>query len=324
MESGAFLKTGILLLAFSFTGGIAAAAKPKSSLAYQYYSRGVELSSRKKWDDALKQFQSAIDLNPSFVTSYIEYARTSVMLGHRQAGLEKLVAAMEIARTKADKERVQRERDSLSDIFYTNDTFQQYQNGLNYMRLERSGSAIDSFERALKTEPDNLLVLAAYGRALRLEERSKEALSVLERALSLNDSKRDVRLDLAEVALSQKPERTFELLQPLLVPEADERTVILKAQALASMKRSSEAIEALRELYDKQPSSVYAPYWLGKLYEKDSNGAWNARKYLMTFLRRTEPLLAEGKDDNSQEARQLKNARADATQILARVNSSLD
>lgn len=312
-----------LLLLLVFTPP-AIAAKPKSSLAYQYYSRGVELANHKKWEESLKQFQSAIDLNPAFVTGYLEYARTAVMMGKRQAGLEKLDAAMDIARTKEDKERIQKERESLSDIFYTNETFQQYQNGLNYLRLDRSRSALDVLERALKTEPDNLLVLAAYAKALKQEERPKEALAVLERALALNDSKREVRLDLAEAALLPAPERSLSLLVPLQGHQADERAVILQAKALVALKRTKEAIESMRQFSDKHPSSTYSSFWLGKLYSEEAKGAWNARKYLMTFLRRTEPQALVWKDDNSQEALQLRATRAEAEQLLASVNKSLE
>ncbi len=299
-------------------------AKPKTSLAYQYYSRGVELTTHKKWSDALKQFQSAIDLNPAFVTSYIEYARTAVMMGKRQLGLEKLDAAMDVARTTEDKTRIQKERESLSDIFYTNETFQQYQNGLNYLHLDRSRSALEALEKALKTEPDNLLVLTAYARALKQEERPKEALAALERALALNDSKREVRLDLAEAALQPSPERSLSLLGPLQGNQADERAVILQAQALVALKRTREAIETVRTLYDRQPASTYASLWLGKLYAQEANGAWNARKYLMTFLRRTENQALLLKDDAAQEARQLKTSRLEAEQLLAKINKSLE
>jgi tetratricopeptide (TPR) repeat protein len=313
-----------VLLVVGFAAPASEAAKPKSTLAYQYYTKGVELNARKKWEEALKQYQSAIDLNPSFVTCYIEFARASVMLGRRQQGLGKLEAAMAVARTKEDRERIQRERESLSEIFYTNDTFQQYQNGLNYLRLDRSGSSIEALDRARQTEPDNLLVLSAYARALRQEDRTKEAIPVLERALALNDGKREVRLELAEASLGSNPGRSHELLQATLAGGIDERGTILDAQALSALKRNREAIEAMRILFEKQPSSLYAPFWLGKLYEKESNGAWNARKYLMTFIRRAEPQVVGMKDDGSPELRLLKATRAEADQILARVNRSLE
>lgn len=319
MERGAPLRVALLVLLL--VSPAALAAKPKSSLAYQYYSRGVELNSRKHWDEALKQFQSAIDLNPSYVTAYVEYARAAVMLGKRGQGLDKLDAGFAAARTRDDKDRVQKERESLSEIFYTNETFQWYQNGLNFLKLDRAGSAVDALERARRTEPDNVLVLSAYARALRVEDRTKDAVPVLERALQLNEGKRDVRLDLADAVLVPNPERAHELLKGL---GQDERAVILDAQALSSLKRNHEAVEAVRAYFEKQPSSLYAPFWLGKLYERETDGSWNARKYLMTFLRRADAQAQANKDESSAEARQLRTVRAEADQILARVNQKLE
>jgi hypothetical protein len=44
----------------------------------------------------------------------------------------------------------------------------------------------------------------------------------------------------------------------------------------------------------------------------------------MTFIRRAEPQVQASKEENSPEARQLRAARAEADQILARVNLSLE
>ncbi len=315
----------ILFCWLLMAAAVAAEASPKSSLAYQNYSRGVELAARKKWQDALEKFQSAIDLNPAYVASYIEWARASVMLGRRKDGLDKLSAALAFTRTKEEREKVVRERESLSDIFYTNETFQQYQTGLNYLSLDRSSSAVEALERALKTEPDNLLVLAAYARALNAEDRPKEALSVLERAFSFNEGKREIRVDLAEATLGQNPERTMQLLKPLMAEAPNERVWGLQAQALSALKRNKEAIDFLQKNYERQPSWNYLPYWLGKFYSLEPDGGWNARKYLMTFLKRSQRQAQAQKPELSPDLlRKLQNARAEAEAILERVNRSLE
>jgi tetratricopeptide (TPR) repeat protein len=299
-------------------------ASAKSSLAYQNYTRGVELAAKKQWTEALQKFQSAIDLNPAYVASYIEWARAAVRLGRRREGLEKLSASLAFARTGEEKSKVEKERANLSEIFYTNETFQQYQDGLNYLRLEGSSSAVEALERALKTEPDNLLVLGAYADALRAEERQKDALAVLERAFALNESNREIRVELAQSSLGQNPERTLLLLKPLADEPEQEETTWLQAQALSALKRNKEAIELLRGAYERQPSWLYAPYWLGKLYALEANGGWNARKYLMTFLKRSEVLEEKEKIEATAEIRKLRAARAEAEAILARVNRSLE
>lgn len=318
----------ILMLAALISAPSASAAKPApkpaTNLAYQHYSRGVELAGKKKWAEALEKFQAAIDLNPTYVDSYIEWGRASVMAGRRREGLEKLSAALAVARDGKDKERLTKERDSLSDIFYTNETFQQYQNGLNYLRLERSGSAVEALDKALKTEPDNVAVLLAYAHALQIEERRKEALAALERAFLLNEGNREVRMNLAEALLAQNPERASQLLKPLLDP-LEERVAWLQAQALSSLKRNREAIEFLRVNTEKNQQWVYAPFWLGKLYALEVGGGWNARKYLMTFLRRSMPKgTPESPEAQTPEARKLRAARAEAEALLTQVNRSLE
>jgi tetratricopeptide (TPR) repeat protein len=315
----------MILLAILLTAlPLADRAEAKSSLAYQNYTRGVELAAKKQWEEALQKFQSAIDLNPAYVASYIEWARASVRLGRRREGLEKLSAGLGFARNGDERQRVEKERENLSEIFYTNETFQQYQNGLNYLRLERSSSAVEALERALKTEPDNLLVLGAYAEALQAEEREKDALAVLERAFALNESNREIRVRLAESALSQNPERTLLLLRPLEQEAEKEEMVWLKAQALSALKRNKEAIELLRAAHERQPTWLYAPFWLGKLYSLQANGGWNARKYLMTFLKRSEVLEEKDKIEATAEIRKLRAARAEAEAILSRVNRSLE
>lgn len=296
----------------------------KSSLAYQNYSKGVELAARKKWEEALEKFQSAIDLNPAYVASYVEWARTSVMLGRRREGLERLTASLAFARSKEEREKIVRERENLSDIFYTNETFQQYQNGLNYLRLERNSSALEALEKALKTEPDNVLVLAAYSEALRAEDRSKEALAALERAFALNDGKLEVRVDLAEFSLVANPERAMQLLKPLIAEATSERVSILHAQSLSALKKNREAIEFLRLATEKQPGWMFAQFWLGKIYSLEADGSWNARKHLMTFLKRAEALMEKDKSMAGAEERRLKALRAEAETILVRVNQSLE
>jgi tetratricopeptide (TPR) repeat protein len=314
----------MILLALALLVAAPDAAFAKSSLAYQNYTRGVELAAKKQWAEALQKFQSAIDLNPAYVASYIEWARAAVRLGRRREGLEKLSASLEFARGAEEKKKLEKERANLSEIFYTNETFQQYQDGLNYMRLERSSSAVEALERALKTEPDNLLVLGAYAEALQAEERQRDALAVLERAFALNESNRKIRVELAKSSLAQNPERTLSLLKPLAEEPEQEEITWLRAQALSALKRNKEAIELLRTAYERQPSWLYAPYWLGKLYAIEADGSWNARKYLMTFLKRSEVLEDKEKIEATAEIRKLRAARAEAEAILVRVNRSLE
>lgn len=324
MERRFNLRFLLIISVCFFSSGAQAAPAKKNSLAYQHYTRGVEQSSKKKFEEALKSFQSAIDLNPAYVASYIEYARTAALLNRRKSALEKLTAALEFSKGREEREKVLAERDNLSEIFYTNATFQNYQNGLNYLRLERTGAAIDALERARKVEPDNLLILLAYAKALELEERTKEAQELLEAGFSLNDRNREIRLELSEIFLVKNPEKSIALLKPVLGNTSDERIPLLQARALSGTKRNKEAIDFLRERSDKQPDWLLSHFWLGKFYSAESDGGWNARKHLMTFLKRTEPLEINAKEDSlSPDQKDLKTLKIEAEGLLSRVNKSL-
>jgi tetratricopeptide (TPR) repeat protein len=312
----------IIAVAFLASG----LADGKTTTAFQQYSKGLELVDKKKFSEALEKFEQAIQSNSAYVSAYVEWARTSVLMGKRKEALEKLNLAMNNLKGKEDREKIARERESLSDVFYTNETFQQYQNGLNYLKLDRSGSAIEALEKALKTEPENLLILSAYARALIAEEKQKEAIQLLEKAFQLNAGRKEIRISLGDLLLSQNPERSLFLVKPVVDSTSpDEEASWVYAKALSALKMNRDAIEFLRNVVDQQPSWILGSFWLGKMYASEYDGSWNARKYLMTFLKRSEPYAAlNSPDSNSAESRKWKNIRAEAEEILERVNKSLE
>lgn len=320
-----FVFLGILFFGF-VSGGHNPNAFAKPNVAFQTYSKGMELVDKKKLNEALEQFDLAMKANPGYVPAHIEWARTAVLLGRRKEALEKLNFAIGSLKQKEDKEKIARERESLSDVFYTNDTFQQYQNGLNYLKLERTGSAIEALEKALKTEPENLLILSAYAKALMAEEKQKEATEILERAFQLNSGRKEIRVSLADLLLSQNPERSVFLVKPIVESDSpEEEASWVYAKALSSLKKNREAIDFLKETVDRQPTWIMGSYWLGKMYALEYDGGWNARKYLMTFLKRSESFVTpNAAEPISAEARRWKTARAEAEEILERVNKSLE
>ena len=297
-------------------------APAKSGLAYQTYTRGVELVGKKKFDDAVRNFKAAIEMNPRFTDAYVENARALVLLGKRKEGLASLSEGLLQVRSRDDRERLANERQNLSEIFYTNEVFQEFQNGLNYLTLERLGSAVDALEQAKKKEPDNVLILSAYARALQEEGKSAEALKVLSEAHQLNETNFAVKLDLVEIMSEENPGKALDLLQPVLNESNEERIALLEVKALNALQKNTEALDFLKDRAEKQQNWILAQYWLGKLYSQENNGAWNARKYLMTFLRRSDPLLLNV--EKKSEVKKLKSARLDAENLLLQVNKKLE
>lgn len=313
----------LFLLAAIFILGSVSESCAKVAPAYQSYSKGLELVGKKKWPEAMDKFEATISQNPSFVSAYLEWARAAMMVNRRTDALNKLSDALKVARNESERKKVTEERDSLSEIFFTNEAFQAYQYGLNFLSLEQTRKATESLEKAKALEPDNVLVLVSYARALQLDERGPEALENLEKAFALNESLKTVRIDLAEAIVARNPQRAQQLLRPLLQGAPQENVFWLQAQALSAQRRNKEAVEFFRAAVDRNPQWQFAPFWLGKLYSLESNGAWNARKFLMTFLKRTQK-NAQGNASETSEGRKLLAARAEAEELLARVNQTLE
>jgi tetratricopeptide (TPR) repeat protein len=302
-------------MAVGHTAIAARRAQPRETRdsAYQIYTRGVELAAKKKYADALEKFKQAIQMNSSFTASYIEAARALVLMNKRSEGLAMLDTALEHAKRMDERQRITDERTQLSELFYTNTTFQEYQNGLNFLRLERAGAAVTSFEKALTVEPDNVAILVAYAQALQLEEGLSASVRPLEQAYKINPEKKEMRLLLAEALLTSQHSRSLVLIKPLLKSkENSEQANILYARALAADGKLREGAEHLREYVDRNPGAQMGLFWVGKLYEKVPERKWIARKYLMTFLKREGPGSTLPK-----------NIREEAESLLSRVNEDL-
>lgn len=287
--------------------------------AYQAYSKGIEFESKKEYEKAVDQFKKATGLKSNYIAAYIECARSYVMLGKREDGLAELSTAFSNSKEKEDWERITKERSTLSELFYTNETFQSYQNGLNYLRLDRSNSALEAFEKAYAVEPTNMLVLLGYARALEAEDNQKLRLEILERAYQINEGKREARIALADALISEDEARAYELLRFVASDRsASEEAVILYSRALWALKRKKEAMEFLGERSEKHPAWIMSQFWLGKFYASELGGAWLARKHLMTFLKRVEPLM------QGENARNWKTVKTEADVVLIQVNKSLE
>jgi tetratricopeptide (TPR) repeat protein len=67
-----------------------------------YYNRGMAYSDRRKYSQAIVDFDKAIELNPSFVKAYINRAISYVEMGNDQKGIENFETAIKINHNDAD------------------------------------------------------------------------------------------------------------------------------------------------------------------------------------------------------------------------------
>jgi len=332
-----FLKNNLsFLICFTVLGFFAsstvllpeALGAKKQNSAYLLYTKGVELSAKKKYGEAIDKFAKAISQNPSFVAAYIEYARALALQGKRGLALEKLEEGFKATSSTQDKAKLQQERVQLSELFYTNKTFQQYQDGLNFLRLDRAGVAVSSFEKALTVEPDNVAILLGYAQAIQMEEGLSAGVRPLERAFQINPEKKETRTMLGEALIQGEPEKAAGLLRPLAKQaDASEQVSVLYARSLFEQQnelKQKEASDFLHERVDKNTTWSIAMFWLGKFYAKNPENYWLARKYLMMYLKREdEKKLLLSSDATAAVPARPNVLHEEAEKILSRVNKGL-
>ena len=298
-----------------------ALASPKRDRGFEMddpFSRGKSFAAEKKFEEARVEFEKAIQEDPSFLNAYVESARASVMAGKRKDGLKRIDAALQIARKKNDISRLKEQRKLFAEIFFTNAAFQKFQDGLNLMQSMKLRAAIEAFEQALASEPENVQVMVAYARALQAVDDWKESVNVLEQAFSLNPDEKEARILLAKALLNVNQERTLQILKPLVANPAEaEEVFITYSHALAKSGEADKAIAVLQKDVDLHTDRIRSLFWLGKYQSDRAENRWIARKTLQTFLKR-----GEGSDDDP--ANELRGLKQDARRILERINAELE
>ncbi len=312
------IKRVILLSMLVSLSGLA-----KESSGYQLYSKGVELASQNKCKDATEFFHRAIKLNPSFVSSYIELARCETLLNNRQNGLEVLLKGLAKVKREEDQKKIRKELTNLTEIFYTDNAFQKYQNGLNYLRIGRYNAATEELTSANEKEPVNVLVLLALAKSTELDGNPKSAQEYLEKAVHWNPGKLEALENLAAYIWSTNAERAVSLLEPYRKHHPSERTLTFYSLALTKMKPGKDSLENLRRAVEENNNWIFGAYWLGKSYAEEGSGNWLARKYLMTFEKRVDGVFQNPKDRAPYELEEFKTLKKQADTLLTRVNQAL-
>ena len=302
----------IVFITFSYTSPSMA----NYSQANHFFLAGAKFLKEKEYSDAIKEFEKAAKQNPKHLDTYLEWARGLVLSRKRKAGLEKLTQAMAIAKSLKDKRKIRRQYGIFSEIFYTNDVFQKYQDGLNLLKAKKLREALRNFEQSLAKEPFNALILLAYGQTLRGLDDWSASVKALEQVFILNPHKKELRFQLSLTLLNRRPKQSLKLMKPLLQSKNNrEKDIILYARVLGRLGELHKAIELLEKNKAKRKAGIYTLYWLGKLYSQTTNGNWQARKYLTIFLRQERRLPT--KTDS------LTLLRKDGEKILSAVNDRL-
>jgi protein O-GlcNAc transferase len=142
--------------------GRAVAARPNDATAHNNY--GIALKNLERYDDALRSYERALEINRNFPDAYYNQGNARKELKRYSEALESYERALNI---KPDYAEAHINR------------------GIALQALERVDDALDSYERALKIRPD--YAEAHYNRGVALWElrRFEEALNSHERALEI-------------------------------------------------------------------------------------------------------------------------------------------
>lgn len=188
----------------------------------------------------------------------------------------------------------------ISRFFFTNQTFQVYQDGLNLMAGRKFGSARERLEKAFSAEPDNVEILTRLGQCGFLDGNPKAAVDYFRAARKLNPFAPEIRLWLGRSLFLQG--KTQESLPELRAGfrglPSSEYAPIWLAEA---MQAAGQSISALRTLdHDSREHPFHLPTLLAsarmrvQVPHPDAQALWAARKDLQLAQSRMDQYFTQG------------------------------
>lgn len=257
------------------------------------YSDAKKLMDQHKWDEANVALRKLREKDPASLPILYALTRCLVYKGHRDEALYLLIheAGKRSGNQKADLMRRVR---ATSRTFITNKTFQEFQDGLNFLIGKKYRLAQEKFEKVLVEEPDNAEALTRVGQCLLLDGDAKEAVRRLRTAKQLNPFESEIKLWLGR-ALFQEGSIT-EAIVNLKAAHAEssssEWSTVWLAEALTSQGQTSSAIRLLEASLKQSPFHVPELMMIAKLRTQgrtDLPSFWQARKDLQLALSRLDP-----------------------------------
>jgi tetratricopeptide (TPR) repeat protein len=159
----------------SCTAVIDAGLTKGDNLSLAYFNRGTAYFAVKQFALALKDFDEATELRPSFASAYGQRGTTYAAMGQPERAIQDFDQAIKLAPNQAGG--------------YAN-------RGTAYAQLGQFQRAIEDYDQAIKLEPDDAVVFANRGNAY-------ANLSQFDRAIQDYDEALKLKPDFAEIALTR-------------------------------------------------------------------------------------------------------------------------
>jgi len=219
-------------------------------LARIYHDRGNAYVSLARDEQALADFNRAIECNSSYTNAYISRARLFRRLKNYNDALVNLDCATQV---NPDNEL----------LFITR--------GQIYQDLKRYEDALNDFEHAIKLDMKlKPLLYMLKGQLLLNMRRYKEADDSLTKGLTEDPEFSACWTLLAQVYRVIHPYQEIPgLLKALSIPKSDSNSVIIyRAEALSAVGHYEEASSELKRIIELEPQNIRAITELGKVYSK--------------------------------------------------------
>jgi Flp pilus assembly protein TadD, contains TPR repeats len=204
-------------------GSVADTSETKTrapSDAIDYNNLAVNYAKQKLYDDALRNFRRAIELDPKFRSAYINLSSLFDLMGRPEDALDTLHKAREIGPPMTSEQIeecelllfLNRNEESVKcyQVMMKTDQLDltsEVNHGIGLMRLNRWAEAEEIMERVTPQIQQNAKMLNALGMARYRTKKYKAAIDAFKQAVEIDPDQRNIRFNLgiAQLADRNKP-----------------------------------------------------------------------------------------------------------------------
>jgi tetratricopeptide (TPR) repeat protein len=217
--------------------------------AEQDYSIGFEYYKQGNFDEAIKNFNKAIEKWPEFYAAYIALAKA-----HR--GKVDINAAIEnYNKAKQIDPKDSRAYEGL---------------GALYAELKRFGEAISEYQSGLAVDSTSVNLLNGIAYVYKEIGEYQKAIDYYNMSLKYEPDNLSTQYAIAEVYIKMdKPQQAIQYLKDIIVLKPNNMDVVRKlAETLLELQRYQEAAEEFTKLIGNEPDNYYYHMKLGEAYRR--------------------------------------------------------
>jgi tetratricopeptide (TPR) repeat protein len=220
--------------------------------AEQYYSIGFEYYKQGNYDEAIKNFDIAIEKHPEFYAAYIALAKAF--------------------RGKADITTTEKYYNKAKSIDPKDP--RAYEGlGALYAELKRFGEAMGEYESGLRIDSTSVNLLNGLAYVYKEMGQYQKAIDYYNKSLRYEKDNLSTQYAIADVYIQMnKHKEAIQYLKDIIVLKPNNMDVVKKlAETLLELKRYGEAATEFTKLIGNEPDNYYYHMKLGEAYRKQKS-----------------------------------------------------